>query len=63
VSGVNEHVVIYASEGLVRFHIDQVGQLQMSATSAVELARRLLDAANEVEPGSGGFVWPPKVTL
>lgn len=59
----NEHVVIYANDGQVKFHIAQVGQLQMSAASAVELARRLLDAANEVEPGSGGFVWPPKVDI
>lgn len=60
---INDMVVIYASDGQVKFHIDGIGQLQMTSDSAVALARQLLDAANEIEPGSGGYLYPPKIDL
>lgn len=58
---INDHVLIFADDGQVKFHIDQVGQLQMQPETAVDMALRLLNAANELQPGIGGIEWPPRI--
>ena len=57
---IQDQLTVRAEEGRVNFTIHSVGRITMSADSAVQLALRLLDAANEIEPGSGGVVWPPR---
>ncbi len=56
-----EQVVIHADDGQVLVTILHVGRLEMQPESAVTLAFRLLDAANEIQPGIGGHVYPPRL--
>jgi hypothetical protein len=59
---VNTHFIVQAKNRTVTLLIRDIGMYVMQPAGAVELARHLLDAANEIEPGTVRF-WPPKVEL
>ena len=56
---VNDNLALNVGDCEVELDVWGDPQLGLSPAVAVELATRLLELANELDPGIGGFTWPP----